>query len=242
MKVKTISSAAIAAIIISTLFVNIAEARPPIDCQSKTLVKDAFYGEEQEYDIKQGLVVEKRRSLLNRKKLIPQEGCFLGTFESGNRHCIVVHLDKGQIGDISSDHVWQCVDSDNPGNEFPRGRTNSGYDTQNLVGLAGNDFGSGSVASMDRGEAARKYFDDLKGKNAIHYGYCMHPPATEFDDFNGKTIFCQKFNKASGKPLFSFEYKYEYSKGGKGKKAKAEENKKKGGGFGTAFRKGMFGK
>ena len=240
MKIGRFSALCLFAIALTSMISSAVMARPPVECLSGNAIKNAFYGEEGEYEVKEGLSVTKWHSLLNRKKLTPTEGCFLGTFQSGDS-CLVIHLDQKEIGRDRADCEWQCVDSDDPGKAFERGRSNSGTDTQNLVGIAGNDFGSGSVPSTNRDDASRKYFDDLKNSGLAHASYCLHSPYNEFDAFNNKTIFCQCWDATKKKPLFSWEYKYSYGKKG-GAEASSEGSGQKGSGLGGAFKKGLLGR
>jgi hypothetical protein len=180
-----------------------------------------------DYTFQQGFTKEKRSGLINRNNGSLSKGCILPSLQS--RQVAYMEVDTKSYEALGSSNDWemQCLKSANlsvgavnekePKGEYPYhvnvlsgkdmllfcGHVNvlSGKDMLLFCGNSENidDCGEGSNSSRS-GQWDKKL--DARGKTMLS----VMGVASTLAPAQGEKLYCQYYNKKSGKSLFAFEY------------------------------------
>lgn len=165
-----------------------------------------------DYTFQQGFTKEKRSGLINRNKGSLSKGCILPSLQS--RQVAYMEVDTKSYEALGSSNDWemQCLKSANlsagavnekePKGEYPyHVKVLSGKDMLLFCGNSENidDCGEGSNSSRS-GQWDKKL--DARGKTMLS----VMGVASTLAPAQGEKLYCQYYNKKSGKSLFAFEY------------------------------------
>jgi len=165
-----------------------------------------------DYTFQQGFTKEKRSGLINRSKGSLSKGCILPSLES--RQVAYMEVDTKSYEALGSSNDWemQCLKSANlsagavnekePKGEYPyHVNVLSGKDMLLYCGNSENidECGEGSNSSRS-GQWDKKL--DARGKTMLS----VMGVASTLAPAQGEKLYCQYYNKKSGKSLFAFEY------------------------------------
>ena len=162
------------------------------------------------YTFQQGFSKEKRTGLISREKGQVSKGCILPSMQPGQYTYLEVDTNKFEAAGSSNDWKMQCVQSADPGAGVVQGATEFPYKTSFLSGKdmmlhCGHSeenveaCAEGSNSSRS-GEWKKKLKKDGKTMLSVMAVHSTLAPA------QGEKLYCQYYNKKSGKSLFAFEY------------------------------------
>ncbi|WP_100658524.1 hypothetical protein [Alteromonas flava] len=164
-----------------------------------------------DYEFQQGFSKEKRRGFIDRQPGSVSQECILPSIKS--RQIIYMEVDSAKYKAMGSSNDWemQCVRSDDPGagaidevkSEYPSKvdylspkdyMLHCGHDIENVAQCA-------EGSNSDRSAAWDK---DLQSRGRTMLS--VHGNTSTLAPANGEKLYCQYYNKSSGKSLFAFEY------------------------------------
>lgn len=164
------------------------------------------------YTFQQGFTKEKRTGLIGRKSGSLSNGCILPSLQS--REVVYMEVDTAAFNALGSSNDWkmQCVKSANPGagavsekesdNESPK--SVSYLSGKDLMLHCGNSEGVSECGEGSNSSRSGQWKKKLKsqGKTMLSVLAVTSPLAPA----QGEKLYCQYYNKNSGKSLFAFEY------------------------------------
>lgn len=170
-------------------------------------------GELGDYTFQQGFSQEKRSGFINRKPGKLAKTCILPSIYS--HQAIYMEVDTKAYEAIGDSNSWemQCVKSANPsagavGNSEPKGEYPykvswlSGKDMMLHCGHSESHVSSCAEGSNSSRSGKYKKLLKEKGKTML----TVYGTASTLAPANGEKLYCQYYNKPSGKSLFAFEY------------------------------------
>ncbi len=169
-------------------------------------------GELGDYTFQQGFSKEKRSGYINRRSVSAKGGCILPSLKP--RQIAYLEVDTRKFNAMGSSNDWsiQCLRSNNPSagavteneprTEFPY-RTNvlSGKD---LMLHCGNSEGVAECAEGSNSHRSGEWDKLLKTKGKTMLSVLAQ--TSTLAPAQGEEVYCQYYNKQSGKSLFAFQY------------------------------------
>lgn len=176
-------------------------------------LSNVMVGELGDYTFQQGFSQEERSGLINRKKGNVSKGCILPSIRSHQAIYLEVDTKKYEAMGNSNNWEMQCVKSANPSEgvvgssepktEYPYKVTwlagkhmmlHCGHSEKHVEGCA-----EGSNSSR-----SGKYDKLLKSRGKTMLS--IYGTASTLAPASGEKLYCQYYNKPTGKSLFAFEY------------------------------------
>lgn len=160
-----------------------------------------------EYTFQQGFSKEKRTGFINRKSGTTTGGCIAPSLQADEILYFEVDEKQYKATDKGNDYAWQCVRSDNPG----AGTTNYWtWHSDRYLGDShmklhcGNDQGVSDCATGTNSSRASSYKTDRRKRGK--YGISFLARRNEHSSASNEKLYCQYYNKRTGKSLVAFEY------------------------------------
>lgn len=160
-----------------------------------------------DYSFKQGFSNEKRRGFVNRRKGEVIRDCITPSLNPGE--IVYFEVNKAQFERMGAGNAWQmqCVKSNNPGGGTVRlaswnGTTHDYLNGADIKLHCGNDQGIEDCASGTNSERGYAYRTEMNNKGKV--GVSFMARFAEIDRDTGR-LYCQFYNKKSGKSLVAFE-------------------------------------
>lgn len=176
-------------------------------------LSNVMVGESGDYTFKRGFSTEERSGFINRQPGAVKKGCILPSILS--HQVIYMEVDTKKYEDMGNWNDWemQCVKSADPGAGAVGDTESKGEYPYKVNWLAGKDVllhcghsekhaapcAEGSNSSRS-GEYDKQL--DSRGKTMLS----VLGNASTLAPANGEKLYCQYYNKPSGKSLFAFEY------------------------------------
>jgi len=177
---------------------------------------DIQLGYREDYKVKIGMATETRGGFIKREKATLTDGCMLPTLKPSQ--CAQMLVDKAKFDALGNSNDWkvQCVHSDAPDqgvitntDQFPAVVQPGPVDYKDMILLCGHDqdpsYACNPGSNSARGGEWQKVMD---AKKAIQVSVCAFAdgglPDKAFP--KGRYVYCQYYNKTSGKSLIGFEY------------------------------------
>jgi hypothetical protein len=177
---------------------------------------DLQIGVKEDYKVKIGMATETRGGFIKREKAELSDGCFLPVLKPNQCAHMLVNQAKFEALGNSDDWKVQCVHSDAPDQGvitstdlFPYSIQPGPVDYKDMILLCGHDqdpsYACNPGSNSARGGEWQKV---LEAKKAVQISVCAYPDGSVGDASfpKGRYVYCQYFNKKSGKSLIGFEY------------------------------------
>jgi hypothetical protein len=176
------------------------------------------YGKLGDYTFSQGMSTETRTGFINRRDVSFESGCVLPNLETNEIMYLEFDTAKLKAAGHPNGYETQCVKIDDraygavnvtetrseyPSNDSVLGESHMRLACGNSEGISECTNGSNS----DRATAADK---DLKARGKTALSFMMVPTRRSDTPKSGERLYCQYYNKNSGKSLFGYEYFREY--------------------------------
>jgi len=162
---------------------------------------NAFVGRAGDYTFSQGIATEERSGLLDRRPVMPTNGCIFESLGIGD--VLYVEFDKNKYKKY--DYKIQCVSydgSEQQDNVF--GPKVGNYGGKSIMLHTGNSTGytpTASGSNSDRNTAYSKYMDK-RGRTFTTFNFeALHT------DKSGTDFYCQWFDKSTGKSALALTYR-----------------------------------
>lgn len=176
-------------------------------------LSNILVGEQGNYTFQQGFSQEKRSGFINRKPGKLDKSCILPSIYS--HQAIYMEVDTKAYEAMGNSNNWemQCVKSANPaagavGNSEPKGEYPykvswlSGKDM--MLHCGHSESHVEACAEGSNSTRSGKYDRLLKARGKTML--TVYGTASTLAPANGEKLYCQYYNKPSGKSLFAFEY------------------------------------
>jgi hypothetical protein len=185
--------------------------RATVKCLTDLKIQDLTLGYTKAYKVTEGLSTKDYDGFVGRTPGKIVDGCVI---DLQPEQCAVMYVDKEKYETFGNSNDWQvqCVQTENPGaGMLPQGvapYTVDNVQNKHMMLKCGHDQGEG-VECHEGNNSARggEWQKRLDGKKQEMISFCAwkaHP--VEAKDALNKKVYCQYFNKKSGKVLFATEY------------------------------------
>lgn len=176
-------------------------------------LSNIMVGEYGDYNFKRGFTNEERSGLVNRSKGQVQKGCILPSIPSNKVIYMEVDTQKYEAMGNWNDWEMQCVKSANPGaGAVGESESKSEYPYK-VDYLAGKDIllhcGHSEKLADECAEGSNSSRSGAYKKQLQSRGKTMLTVlgnTSTLAPAGGEKLYCQYYNKPSGKSLFAFEY------------------------------------
>ena len=160
-----------------------------------------------EYTFQQGFSKEKRTGFINRRPGKVTGACIAPSLQP--QEILYFEVDEKQYKalDKGGDWTWQCVQSDNPGagtTDYWTWNSDQYLSDSHMKLHCGNDQGVSDCATGSNSARASAYSADRKKRGK--YGISFLARLNERSNARTEKLYCQYYNKRSGKSLVAFEY------------------------------------
>ncbi|MEO9601586.1 hypothetical protein [Parasphingorhabdus sp.] len=159
------------------------------------------------YTFQQGFSKEERTGFINRKPGKVTGSCIAPSLQPQEILYFEVDEKKYKALDRGNDWTWQCVQSDNPGAgtvDYWTWHSDQYLGDSHMKLHCGNDQGVSDCATGSNSSRASAYSADRKKRGK--YGVSFLARLNEHSDARTEKLYCQYYNKRSGKSLVAFEY------------------------------------
>jgi hypothetical protein len=160
-----------------------------------------------EYTFQQGFSKEKRTGFINRKPGTVSGSCIAPSLQPQEILYFEVDEKKYKAMDKGNDFTWQCVKSDDPGAgtvEYWAWPSDQYLGDSHMKLHCGNDQGVSDCATGTNSSRASAYSADRKKRGK--YGISFLARLNEHSRAKTEKLYCQYYNKRTGKSLVAFEY------------------------------------
>lgn len=160
-----------------------------------------------EYTFQQGFSKEKRTGFINRKPGTTSGACIAPSLQPQEILYFEVDEKKYKAMDKGNDFTWQCVKSDDPGAgtvDYWTWHSDQYLGDSHMKLHCGNDQGVSDCATGSNSSRASAYTADRKNRGK--YGISFLARLNEHSDARTEKLYCQYYNKRTGKSLVAFEY------------------------------------
>ncbi len=162
-----------------------------------------------EYTFQQGFSKEKRDGFINRRPGKVIRDCITPSLQSGEIVYFEVDTAKYKAMTKGNDWQMQCVKSNNPGGGTIslngwRGESEMWLGDKDMKLHCGNSEGDTDCATGTNAQRSRAYKNDLRARGKTGFSFLARTLDTGRDQDAGK-LYCQFYNKRSGKSLVAFE-------------------------------------
>ncbi|MEH6662105.1 MAG: hypothetical protein V7679_10705 [Parasphingorhabdus sp.] len=159
------------------------------------------------YTFQQGFSKEKRTGFINRKPGKVSGACIAPSLQPQEVLYFEVDEKKYKAMDKGNDFVWQCVKSDDPGAgtvDYWTWHSDQYLGDSHMKLHCGNDQGVSDCATGTNSSRASAYSADRKKRGK--YGISFLARLNEHSRAKTEKLYCQYYNKRTGKSLVAFEY------------------------------------
>lgn len=159
------------------------------------------------YTFQQGFSKERRTGFINRKPGKVSGSCIAPSLQPQEILYFEVDEKKYKAMDKGNDFVWQCVKSDNPGAgtvDYWTWHSDQYLGDSHMKLHCGNDQGVSDCATGSNSSRASAYTADRKKRGK--YGISFLARLNEHSNARTEKLYCQYYNKRTGKSLVAFEY------------------------------------
>ncbi len=160
-----------------------------------------------EYTFQQGFSKEKRTGFINRKPGKVSGSCIAPSLQPQEILYFEVDEKKYKAMDKGNDFTWQCVKSDDPGAgtvDYWTWHSDRYLGDSHMKLHCGNDQGVSDCATGTNSSRASAYTADRKNRGK--YGISFLARLNEHSRAKTEKLYCQYYNKRTGKSLVAFEY------------------------------------
>ncbi|MEQ3745083.1 MAG: hypothetical protein ABNH53_02455 [Henriciella sp.] len=173
---------------------------------------NAMIGNVGTYTFQQGFSTEERTGLINRRDAAFSDGCILPSMRAHEAVYMEVDTNAYEAMGNSNDWTMQClksaapsegaVNDSEPKGEYPYKVT--GVSEKDMMLHCGNSEGISECAEGSNSSRASAWSDlvESRGKTMLS----VYMTASTLAPAGGEKLYCQYYNKPSGKSLFAFEY------------------------------------
>ena len=159
------------------------------------------------YTFQQGFSKEKRTGFINRKPGKVNGACIAPSLRPQEVLYFEVDEKKYKAMDKGNDFTWQCVKSDDPGAgtvDYWTWHSDQYLGDSHMKLHCGNDQGVSDCATGTNSSRASAYTADRKNRGK--YGISFLARLNERSSAKTEKLYCQYYNKRTGKSLVAFEY------------------------------------
>lgn len=159
------------------------------------------------YTFQQGFSKEKRTGFINRKPGKVSGSCIAPSLQPQEILYFEVDEKKYKAMDKGNDFAWQCVKSDDPGAgtvDYWTWHSDQYLGDSHMKLHCGNDQGVTDCATGTNSSRASAYTADRKNRGK--YGISFLARLNERSRAKTEKLYCQYYNKRTGKSLVAFEY------------------------------------
>ena len=176
------------------------------------------YGHLGDYTFSQGMSTETRTGFIDRRDVSFESGCILPNLTSGDVMYLEYDTAALRTQGYPNDFETQCIKIDDRAydtvnaaeglSEYPSNDTYLGDSHLRLA--CGNSEGISECTNGRNSDRASAASADLKARGKTALSFFMTRTRSSSTPKPGERLYCQYYNKASGKSLFGYEYFREY--------------------------------
>lgn len=161
------------------------------------------------YTFQQGFSKEKRSGFINRRAGNVMRGCITPSLQAGEVVYFEVSTAQYKAQTKGGDWKLQCVSSDDPSGgtialASSNGTSDSYLSDSHMKLHCGNDQGLSDCASGTNSQRSTAYKNDLRKRGKTGISFMARYLENGREKFGGK-LYCQYYNRNSGKSLVGFE-------------------------------------
>ncbi|MGB3455524.1 MAG: hypothetical protein WBA35_04125, partial [Litorimonas sp.] len=187
-------------------------------CDPSLRPSKIVYGKRGDYTFSQGMSTETRTGFIDRREMNFESGCILPNLETNDIMYLEFDEAKLRASGYPNAYETQCVKIDDraygavnvteTASEYPYRDNVLG---EALLRLAcGNSEGISECTNGSNSDRASAATQDLKARGKTYLSFQMLPTRRGTTPKSGERLYCQYYNKDSGKSLFGYEYFREY--------------------------------
>jgi hypothetical protein len=175
-------------------------------------LSNVMVGYRDTYTFQQGFTKEKRSGFIKRQKAEVKKGCILPSLKP--MQFVYMEVDEKKFDALGSSNDWamQCIKSANPEEGAVGEQESKGewpYHVDYLAGKdmmlhCGNSEGIEECATGSNSSRSGAWDEKLRERGKIMLS--VYATTSTLAPATGEKLYCQYYNKKSGKSLFGFEY------------------------------------